>query len=780
MSGATKNAPPTVPICSRPLPALTLGAVLFLFALLSPAQAQSPLPQAAVSAADFSGEGVAPGELVSIFGSGLGPIDGMAASPGGPSTELAGVRVTFNGVPARLYYASDGQINLHVPPDIAGRAETRIEVAFAGSLGALTVPVLARHPALFTADGTGMGPALAFNYDGSRNQPKNPAAKSGRVAVYVTGLGKAGNIQAIEKSAVLEASVGGASAAVRAAYELPYAPGLIVVEILIPEAVTENTVSLHLSVDGAGSQENVTIALDPDHSTDAETLTYLNQGWSAAERQWYYNTTQGSQLVPYDWFLSLETPSEERLFVSDSFIDSLGYLTNPPDPTFNPDGLPVGFVKDADPKTGDWLGLTCAACHTSQLNYQGTGIRIDGAPALSDFEGLYKSLLQSLEATLEDPVKWSRFAARVAAKAKGESNEALRIQVEQFTAEFRGFAKRSFAPTPYGFGRLDAFGILTNEIVGKALGRPENVRVPNAPVSYPFLWNTPRLDRVQWNGSAHNPLARNIGEVLGVFAQLDLTDDIFQSSADVHNLFLLEQQVDRLKAPRWPEAILGPIDREKASRGKVLFHSEAAGCANCHAAGPPYPMTEPNEYGEQFISVKMVSFRTIGTDSEAILDFSIRAANTGPLADLVGNDSVLAALLGATVFEGVMNRQFDELGLSEQERVEYQGFRGISNGPILSYKAGPKEGIWATAPYLHNGSVPNLYELLLPAEQRSPTFHVGSREFDPERVGFKTEPSSRTSLLDTTRTGNSNSGHEYGVNLDEQQRWDLIEYLKSL
>ena len=765
---------------------MALGALLPLAVFIvslraqAPKGAAAPMPQAAVGGADFAGGGVAPAEVVSIFGAGLGPIEGIAAPAGGPVAELAGVRVTFDGVSARLYYVSAGQINLHVPPEVADLAETRIEVHFDGGMGAFTVPVLARRPALFTADGSGMGLALAFNYDGSANQPANPAAKSSRIAVYAGGLGRADNIQAIEKSMALEATVGGEPADVRAAYELPYSPGLVVVEISIPEAVAASTVSLELLVDGHRSQQGVTIAIDPDHAADAETLTHLNQGWSAAEQRWFYSTTQGSQLIPYDWFLALETPSDERLFVSDSFVDSLGYLTNPPDTTYNPDGLPIGFVKDADPETGDWLGLTCSACHTSQLNYQGTGIRIDGAPALSDFEGFYKSLLQSLENTLDDPEKWSRFVARVGEDEKGEPGEALRIQIEPFTEGLRGFVERNFGPVAYGYARLDAFGVLTNEIVGKALGRPGNVRLADAPVSYPFLWNTPRMDRVQWNGSGHNPLVRNVGEVLGVFGQLDLTGDLFLSSVDVPNLVLLEQQIDRLKAPRWPEAILGPIDREKASRGKEIFHSEAVGCANCHTTGPPYPMTEPNEYGERFISVTMVPFGAIGTDPEAILDFSLRGANTGPVADLAGGETVFAAQLAAIVFNAVINRQFNELGLSEQERVEYQAFRGNPPGALFSYKAGPLEGIWATAPYLHNGSVPNLYELLLPTEERSQTFYVGSREFDPERVGFQTDPAPRAMLLDTTQIGNSNAGHECGSDLDDEQRWELVEYLKTL
>lgn len=89
--------------------------------------------------------------------------------------------------------------------------------------------------------------------------------------------------------------------------------------------------------------------------------------------------------------------------------------------------------------------------------------------------------------------------------------------------------------------------------------------------------------------------------------------------------------------------------------------------------------------------------------------------------------------------------------------------------PTLKYKAAPLTGIWATAPYLHNGSVPNLYELLLPSNQRTTKFYVGNKEFDPKNVGYKTDQTEATTLLDTSLPGNSNSGHDtYGVFTDEQ------------
>jgi hypothetical protein len=79
----------------------------------------------------------------------------------------------------------------------------------------------------------------------------------------------------------------------------------------------------------------------------------------------------------------------------------------------------------------------------------------------------------------------------------------------------------------------------------------------------------------------------------------------------------------------------------------------------------------------------------------------------------------------------------------------------------LGYKARPLDGIWATPPYLHNGSVPNLDQVLMPAERRSGKFYLGSTRFDPVRVGYHTEQLAGAFLMDTTIAGNHNTGHEF-------------------
>ena len=98
--------------------------------------------------------------------------------------------------------------------------------------------------------------------------------------------------------------------------------------------------------------------------------------------------------------------------------------------------------------------------------------------------------------------------------------------------------------------------------------------------------------------------------------------------------------------------------------------------------------------------------------------------------------------------------------------------------PAFAYKARPLNGIWATAPYLHNGSVPTLADLLKPADERPKTFHVGSPKFDPVKVGFVDDDS--FPVFNTEIDGNGNQGHEFAAGLNETQREDLLEYLKSL
>lgn len=564
---------------------------------------------------------------------------------------------------------------------------------------------------------------------------------------------------------------------------------------------------------------------------DVAAKPYLDQGWTGEDRQRFYYTTQGSQLIPYDWFLALETANEE-LFRSDAHMERLRFIPQPKGDR-NPHCLPIGFVLDDNPenvfdikraflgenyasqdypRTNAWLGLTCAACHTARIETPKGSITIDGGPAMADVETFLESLTRSLESTHKDPARMHRFAKRVLGDNHNEVEEAaLTKRVVAYTAALAKMVERNASPVRYGYARLDAFGAILNEICATALEIPDNRQPSDAPASYPFLWDTPQLDWVQWNGSANNPLARNVGEALGVFAHFTLTAESdaerFQSTVNVRNLFELEQQVDKLRAPAWPEDHLGPIDREKAARGARLFAQNCAKCHGIRGADGKFPLTEPNATGHRFIKTTMVPLAEIGTDDRLALNFLRHMAKPDPLdrflpPALQGQPAVPRLILLRTAAKKIIERKLGELRppLDRRQLGELTGFRDEtppSEKHLRGYKARPLEGVWATAPFLHNGSVPNLYQLLLPADNRTGKFYVGSLKFDSKHVGFATEKFDGGFEFRTHDEsgqpipGNSNAGHSgpwytqmkgsdgQFRDFTDDERWDLVEYLKT-
>jgi uncharacterized protein (TIGR03437 family) len=146
-----------------------------------------------VNAASYAGGAVAPGEIVTIFGRGMGPSELMPlriGEDGRLATSLSGTRILFNGTPAPLVYVSATQSSAIVPYALAGSATAQIEVEHAGVRSEpLTMPVAASRPGIFTLNGTGKGQGAILNEDGSLNSPENPAALGSIVAIFVTGEG---------------------------------------------------------------------------------------------------------------------------------------------------------------------------------------------------------------------------------------------------------------------------------------------------------------------------------------------------------------------------------------------------------------------------------------------------------------------------------------------------------------------------------------------------------------------------------------------------------------
>ncbi len=265
--------------------------------------------------------------------------------------------------------------------------------------------------------------------------------------------------------------------------------------------------------------------------TPVEQVHYLDQ-WSAAERKTYYFTPQGTQVkgLRYDWFTALELPFSQQRFASPEYLARFGFLVDPaqkasPD---NPGNLPVGFARHQNPgSTDQFLDITCAACHTGELRFKGQAIRIDGGSAqhvlpssVPTLRGgsFGQALVASLASTYYNPWKFERFARQVLGKDYDARHEELRkafkVSLDTFLRVAWNDTHRGLYPTEEGPGRTDAFGRIANASFGDAIST-KNYRVANAPVDYPQLWDIWTFDWVQWNGSAQQPMARNVGEALG-------------------------------------------------------------------------------------------------------------------------------------------------------------------------------------------------------------------------------------------------------------------------
>jgi hypothetical protein len=561
-------------------------------------------------------------------------------------------------------------------------------------------------------------------------------------------------------------------------------------------------------------------------------MVYADQGWSESDRDTFYTTSQGSALMPYAWFKALRRLDIDEPFGGDR-LQRYGYLPNE-HPKKNLGDLPIGFVVNGNLTSGD-LGMSCAACHTGQIEYAQKGVnyalRLDGAPAKTDFQAFLTDLTDASRATLAQPDRFLAFAKSVlGARYSATKANQLRIDFGAWVKEFNDSIRMYLPASPWGPGRLDAFGMIFNRVAGHDLGVADNFKIADAPVRYPFLWNASRQDHTQWNGSVPNglyiqALGRNTGEVLGVFATFKprLAGPYIppipplvlygKNSVDFTGLQALEEKIVKLRPPPWPAAIFG-FDETLAKRGEQLFGER---CKACHADDSP---------SADVIDAWQTPVKPVGTDPKMAQNAE-RSANPGILLGAVvpkppfdvtldhnakAHDvlavAVVGILINQSIFEvsplhqGAMRRAFNldaakvlpgqELDPKKVNQVmEFVNkyLAGLFGQPPAdsegaAYESRALHGIWAAAPYLHNGSVPNLWELLTPAKERKSTFMVGSRTFDPQRVGYDTEQSPFSAAKFVTdpanANGNGNAGHEYGTDLVPDDRWAIIEYLKGL
>jgi mono/diheme cytochrome c family protein len=401
--------------------------------------------------------------------------------------------------------------------------------------------------------------------------------------------------------------------------------------------------------------------------------------------------------------------------------------------------LPIG-VSRRRVQGIDRVWLNCAVCHTGTVRETR-----DGAPQLylgmpaNNFR-LYE-FIQFLRAVALD----NRFTPDLMMEkieAMGDLGPLDRLLYRYFVIErvrdslFDLRRQLAFLDQQHdwGPGRVDTFNpykaIQFNFPMDK-LPREELI----GPADYPSIWNQrPRQGMyLHWDGNNPSVEERNKSAALGA--------GVTPVTIDLQRIKRIEDWLWDFKPPPYPK----PIDPAQASQGQTLY---ARYCADCHG------MKE----GDHYVF-----------DTQRFT----RLGQVEPLA-------------GIRTDPGRLNSYSELLAINQNTLYAGYDWRFKHFRKTQGYANMPLDGIWLRAPYLHNGSVPTLRDLLEPAERRPRVFYCGDDVYDWDKVGFVSEVAEENGRpffrIDTQVEGNSNAGHDgeaYGTHLSDAEKEAIVEYMKA-
>jgi len=397
--------------------------------------------------------------------------------------------------------------------------------------------------------------------------------------------------------------------------------------------------------------------------------------------------------------------------------------------------LPVGFTK----KTIGFprVANNCAVCHTTQyrITPESKPILVPLGPGnTSNVEGFFKFLVDCAKDPRFNP---DNIMVQIELNTKLDfidkmlyrffiipiMKKRLLEREEQFQWIYND------AYPPWGPGRDDAMNLTKYFMI--------EVRPPDdgtyGPTDFPSIWNLKKYDSkpddpnpqiLNLAGDTWDAYSVIMDSALGLLGAEPHDADEF-----VGHVKWIENYARETNAPKYPFA----INQELADSGKTVFDAQ---CGSCHAedsdkVGRPLPLAE------------------IGTSRD-------RYDTWGKKYAIKANEVVSA------------------MGLKR---------RGLVEKDLIGYNVQHLDGIWLRAPYLHNGSVPNLRELLKPPADRVISFYRGYDVYDPVNVGFLSagpQAEKYGMRYDVTRKGNGNQGHTFGTALADEEKNALVEYLKTL
>jgi hypothetical protein len=427
--------------------------------------------------------------------------------------------------------------------------------------------------------------------------------------------------------------------------------------------------------------------------------------------------------LPYWIFRALPEMFADKLPGAREGYESLGFVTEGRD-------LPIGFSKRR--VLIDRVWLNCSVCHVGTVRETRSSepVQYLGMPANTmDLQAFIRFLY---EAALDERFTADRMLAEIDAIGNIGFLERLLyryVVIPQTRARLVevGNITSFFARQPgdWGPGRVDTFNpykVVQFNFPPDRLTDEEIVGVSDLP----SIWQQRKREGMDlhWDGNNASVEERNKSAALGA--------GVTPATIDIDGIERIEEWLWDLEPPAYPFG----IDHSLAEEGQAFW---AGYCQNCHGVD-----------GRDFTGDRVgtvVPIDEIGTDRSRLDSFT---------PELAANQN--------TLFAGYPWRF-----------SQFKKTNGYSNLPL--------DGIWLRAPYLHNGSVPTLRDLLEPPENRPEQFYRGYDVFDPVRVGFisdvEAEGGTSFFLYDTRLRGNGNQGHLYGTNLAPQEKDALVEYMKQ-
>jgi hypothetical protein len=435
----------------------------------------------------------------------------------------------------------------------------------------------------------------------------------------------------------------------------------------------------------------------------------------------------GGVLPPYWVFRALPAICPDRIRGG---YESFGFTVEPGHE------LPIGVSRRR--RIGvDHVGMNCAACHSSTVRDTATSPPrvVLGMPAHKlDLQGFVQFVLEcSLDSRLTPEAVRAQFSASGARPSVFERALLRFGLIDRLKLQTLDLRNR-IAPIlgdrvpRWGRGRVDTFNpykaIQFNWNIS-ALPPSELIGASD----FPSLWNQAPREGLQlhWDGNNDSVDERNLSAGLGA--------GITPVTVDHAGLARVREWTWTLQPPRYPY----PIDRTLAARGAAVY---GQACASCHG---DHRFREGQRSGDRLGQVEDID--RIGTDRHRL-------------------DSYTPAFAA------------NQYALFPDSRYRFNRFRktrGYANHPL--------DGIWARAPYLHNGSVPTLWDLLQEPSARPAVFYRGYDVFDQVNVGFISSVAEADGRMffryDTAIPGNGNGGHVYGTRLTADEKRAIVEYLKT-